>query len=55
MGYAPIAGVNFAHWARPHSSTGETSFYMVYGRDPCLPTEVVFSATGTQYQVDAED
>ena len=47
--------VLFAYRARPHSSTGESPFYMVYGRDSRLPTETAFSETRTQYQVDAED
>ena len=47
--------VLFAYQARPHSSTGESPFYMVYGRDPHLPTETAFSTTHTQQQGDAED
>ena len=39
--------VLFAYRARPHTSTGESPFYMVYGRDPRLPTETDFSTTLT--------
>ena len=45
----------FAYWARPHSSTGELPFYMVFGLYPHPPTETTFTTTCAQYQVDAED
>ena len=47
--------VLFAYRARPQSSIRELPCYMIYGRDPHLPTETAFSKTHAQYQVDAED
>ena len=47
--------VLFAYRVRPHTSTGESPFYMGYGREPCLPTITACLTTHTQYQVDVED
>ena len=47
--------VLFAYQVRPHTSTRESLFCMVYGHDPRLPIETAFSTTCTQYQVDVEN
>ena len=31
----------FAYWSSSQTSTGESPFYLLYGRDPKLPTEAV--------------
>lgn len=33
----------FVYRSRPHSSSGESPNYLIYGRDPRVPTETVFS------------
>ena len=45
----------FAYQSRPHASTGESPFYLFYGRDPRFPTETTFSKPRSVYQVDVED
>ncbi len=45
----------FAHRMKPHSSTGESPFYLVYGRDPRCPTETAFSRPWSKYAVDVDD
>ena len=45
----------FAYQSRPHASTGESPFYLLYGCDPQFPTETAFSKPHSVYQVDVED
>lgn len=33
----------FAYWTNPHESTGESPFFLLYGRDACIPCESVLS------------
>ena len=34
--------VLFAYRTTPHSSTGESPFYLIYGRDACIPSSMSF-------------
>ena len=45
----------FAYRATVQESTRETPFYLLYGRDPRLPTESVLNHTRSPYVVEAED
>ncbi len=45
----------FAYRSKPHASTGESPFYLLFGRDPRIPTETALSRPRTAYQVDLED
>ena len=45
----------FAYRVKPHDSTGESPFFLLYGRDAHLPTETALSTPRTPYQVDTED
>ena len=45
----------FAYWTKPHESTGESLFFLLYGRDARIPCESVLSTKGTPYQVDIDD
>ena len=38
-----LGQVLFAYWTMPHSSTGMTPFYLLYGRNPQLPTSLDFN------------
>ena len=44
----------FAYRTAVQDSTKETPFYLIYGRDPCLPLDVVLSAPISKY-VSADD
>ena len=39
----------FAYWSSPQTSTGESPFYLLYGRDLKLPTEVVLCPPPDDY------
>ena len=45
----------FAYRTKPHESTGESPFFLVYGRDARLPTESVLDNSPSPYTVDRED
>ena len=44
--------VLFAYRATEQASTGESPFYLLYGRDPQLPSESTLTAPTTPYMVD---
>ena len=35
----------FAYRTKPHDSMGESSFYLLYGQDACIPTETAINAS----------
>ena len=47
--------VLFAYRASPQESTKESPFFLLYGRDPQLPTEAALNHPKTRYQVDLDD
>ena len=47
--------VLFAYRACPQESTKESPFFLLYGRDPALPTEEALTQPKTRYQVDLTD
>ena len=47
--------VLFAYRTKPHESTGESPFFLLYGRDARIPTETALSTPRTAYQVDLDD
>ena len=46
-----LGPVLFAYRTTPHSSSGETPFYLVNGRDPNLPSTLSFSVPQVKYPV----
>ena len=50
-----IPFVLFAYRASQQSSTQESPFYLLYGRDPRLPTEAVLSPPKTQMVIDLKE
>ena len=46
-----LGAVLFAYRSTPHQSTGETPFYLVYGREPNLPTAMNFHVPVTKFPV----
>ncbi len=47
--------VLFAYRAGPQESIKESPFFLLYGRDPQLPTEAALNQPKTRYQVDLDD
>ena len=45
----------FAYRVKPHDSTGESPFFLLYRRYARLPTETALSIPRTPYQVDTQD
>ena len=49
--YERLPYVLFAYRANVQASAGESPFFLLYGRDPQLPTEFVMSPDGIREQV----
>ena len=47
--------VHFAYRASPQESTGESPFFLLYGRDPQLPTNKVLCPPKERAEIDMED
>lgn len=47
--------VLFAYRSSPQSSTGESPFHLLYGRDPQLPTDAALSAIPDRSPIDIDD
>ena len=45
----------FAYRVKPHDSSGESPFFLLYGRDARCPTETAISQPLSLYQVDIDD
>ena len=45
----------FAYRTRVHSTTRESPFFLLFGRDPQVPSETVLSRPAHRYQVDMDD
>ena len=45
----------YAYQVKPQESTGELLFFLIYGKDPCLPTESALSTSVTYYQENLDD
>ena len=45
----------FAYRTKPHKSTGESPFFLLYGRDARIPCEATLSTPRTAYQIDMDD
>ena len=45
----------FAYRTKPHDSTDESPFYLLYGCDARMPTEAVLYASPTLHMLDAAD
>ena len=47
--------VLFAYWTSMQESTSESPFFLLYGRDPRLPTEVALFSSPEDQNVDVDD
>ena len=47
--------VLFAYRTKPHESTGESPYYLLYGRDAYLPLDAALSKPRNPYQIDLDD
>ena len=45
----------FAYHTKPHDSTNESPFHMIYGRDARLPTETALSTPPTLQMLEIDD
>ena len=50
-----LAFVLFAYRVKPHSSTGESPFFLMYGRDARIPTESASEGPSSIAVLDADD
>ena len=50
-----VTDVLFAYRASVQQSIGESPFYLVYGRDPRIPTTTVISQRCSVYEVDLDE
>ena len=50
-----LGGVLFAYRSTPHQSTGETPFYLLYGRQPNLPTALDLTIPMARFPVVESD
>ena len=46
-----LGGILFAYMSTPHQSTGETLFFLLYGRQPSLPTALDLTVPMPQFPV----
>ena len=45
----------FVYRTKPHDSTGESPFYLLYGHNAWIPTEAALYASSTLHMLDATD
>ena len=47
--------VPFAYRTKPHESTGESPYFLLYGRDAYLPLDATLTKPHNPYQIDLDD
>ena len=53
---AELKGIEFHRQMQlPEESTKESLFFLLYGRDPCIPSESVLNQPSSPYMVDVAD